>query len=449
MTDIIFSFDTEDYVNPHAAEGILNSARLLRDEGIRGCYNVVGMLAEALVEWGRQDIIDELRLHHEISLHSNRHSLHPTINEYSDLADPHAAISAVIEDESRGIEKIKRIFQLEEPLLTACPPGNSTSYAAHYAYSKMGFKIYDGDTLYDERRSRPVFFCNLASIRYNIGIAKILFTADEAFIRDYVEKYVIPSDTFVFYHHPQLALCTSYCDEDNFNGVNTPKEKWILAKTHTPEEIEKFYHNFKYLVRLVKHDPRCNITTYKAIAKKYDRERILTPDMLPDIRAQLDKAFFPVTTPDSFSLSDITLACRDFLNGEDRHVCGEVYGFVDTPYEVQAPVTLTADEIRRAAAGLPYDDFLPEFLVVEDKRVGVADWLRAALAVLVDGAETYTVMPGGAWQIDLDQFPEYRDIHYSGTWVHTKEFEDRYLSKRFRLQSWTIRLPKGTDRKIF
>jgi hypothetical protein len=33
--------------------------------------------------------------------------------------------------------------------------------------------------------------------------------------------------------------------------------------------------------------------------------------------------------------------------------------------------------------------------------------------------------------------------------MHTKEFEDRYLSHRFRLQSWTIRLPKGTERKIF
>ena len=59
MTDIIFSFDTEDYVNPHAAEGILNAARLLREEGVCGCFNVVGLLAEALVEWGRQDIIDE------------------------------------------------------------------------------------------------------------------------------------------------------------------------------------------------------------------------------------------------------------------------------------------------------------------------------------------------------------------------------------------------------
>lgn len=449
MTDIIFSFDTEDYVNPNAADGILNAARLLREHGIRGCFNVVGMLAEALVEWGRQDIIDELRLHHEICLHSNRHSLHPSINEYSDLADPYAAIAAVMEDEGRGVEKLRRIFKLDEPIRTACPPGNSTSYAAHYAYAKMGFTIYDGDSLYDVRRSRPVYSCNLASIRYNQGIAKILFTADEQFIRDYVEKYVVPADVFVFYHHPQLALLSQYWDVDNFDGVNTPKEKWVPSACRTPEATATFYRNFRYLVQLVKSDPRFNVITYNELEKKLNRERILTPLMLGEIRTQLEEELFPVTAPDSFCLSDIALACRDFLNGATSHTCGEVYGFLDTPYVCSEAVTLTADEIRDAAKGLHDGEFLPEYLCTSDKKIGVADWLRAALAVLTDGAKTYTVQPNGAWQIDLDQFPELRDIQYKGSWVHTKSFEDRYLSKRFRLQSWTIRLPANTDRKIF
>ena len=76
MTDIIFSFDTEDYVNPKGADGILRVGRILREAGIKGCFNTVGWLAEALVRWGRQDVIEELR-HHEIETHSLRHSHHP------------------------------------------------------------------------------------------------------------------------------------------------------------------------------------------------------------------------------------------------------------------------------------------------------------------------------------------------------------------------------------
>ena len=74
--------------------------------------------------------------------------------------------------------------------------------------------------------------------------------------------------------------------------------------------------------------------------------------------------------------------------------------------------------------------------------------MRAAMAVILDGAETVTVAPD-AWQIDLDQFPMYRDLSYKNTWVHCASLEDNFLSKRFRLQSWTIRLPKGTQRTIF
>ena len=450
MTEIVFSFDTEDYVNPHAADGIINSAHILREAGIKGCYNVVGMLAEALEEWGRDDIIKELSEHHEISIHSNRHSMHPTINEYSDLSDVWAAIRAVKEDETRGIEKLSRVFGIPaSSVTTACPPGLSTSYAAHYAYADMGFNVYCGDTIYDAKRSRPIEYCNITTLRYNIGVAKILFTADEDFIRDYVEQYVVPSQVFIFYHHPQLALCSTYCDVDNFNGINTPKESWVMSPRRTPEAIEKFYKNYRFLVNLVKNDPRFHVTTYKELAKKYASERVITPDLLPEIKKQLDDCLFPVTSPDSYCLADILLACRDFLKGETAHRCGRVYGFTDTPYVAKKKVTLTADEIRALADSFRDGEFLPEVLLISDKRIGPADWLRAALALLVDGCEEFTVEPELPWQLDLDEFPELRDTVYKGSWVHSKNFEDRYITKRGLLQTWTVRLPAKTPRKIF
>lgn len=92
MTDIIFSFDTEDYVNKEAADAILNIANILREENVRGCFNVVGRLAESLVKWGRTDVIEALK-YHEIDNHSLAHSHHPTINEYTDLADYDEALA--------------------------------------------------------------------------------------------------------------------------------------------------------------------------------------------------------------------------------------------------------------------------------------------------------------------------------------------------------------------
>ena len=203
------------------------------------------------------------------------------------------------------------------------------------------------------------------------------------------------------------------------------------------------------MVELIKSDERFNVTTYSELAKKYSSERVITPDMLPDIKRQLDEYFFPVTSPDSYCISDILLACRDFLQGKTSHRCEKVYGFTDTPYTATKEVTLSADEIRALADSFRDGEFLPEVLFISDKHISPADWLRAALSLLVDGCEAYTIKPGLPWQIDLDQFPEFRDTVYKGTWVHSKDFEDRYITSRGRLQTWTVRLPANTPRKIF
>ena len=451
MTNIIFSFDTEDYVNPYGADGILGTSAVLREAGFRGCYNVVGLMAEALVEWGRQDAIDEIRKYHEVDYHSHRHSLHPSINEYTDRADFYAALEDFKADESVGLKKVCDIFGVDaETMPSACPPGNSTSYVAHYGYADMGFPIYTGDDLIDTVRSRPIYVCNVATTHYITALENKLFTATEESLKKYLDDKVAKRDLFIFFNHPQRVTCTTYCDIDNFYGVNTPKDKWIPSPPHTDEEIAKFYENFRILVRLIKEDPRFNVITYKELREMLkEDDRIIDAATLKEIKKQLDEEFFPVTTPNSFCLSDVMLAARALLLGESEHKCGYVYGFLDTPYTVPEPVTLTKAEIIEAAKRIRPDRFLPEYIVANDKKIGPADWLRAALAVLVDGAEEYTVMPDGQWQIDLDQFPTLRDLKYDDSWVHCRSLSDKYLSDRFRLQTWTIRLQKGTDRKIF
>ena len=78
MTDIIFTFDTEDYVNEKGADGIIRASKMIRDAGFTPCHNIVGLLAEAIVKWGRQDCIDELK-QCEIHTHSLK-LLHPFLN---------------------------------------------------------------------------------------------------------------------------------------------------------------------------------------------------------------------------------------------------------------------------------------------------------------------------------------------------------------------------------
>ena len=445
MTHIVFSFDTEDYINAQAADGILRCAEILRKEGIRGCFNVVGKLAEALVKWERTDVIEALK-HHEIDIHSYAHSMHPTINEYTDIEDYEEAKKRFFENEYKARDILYRTFGVNK-LPAACPPGASTSYVAHYGYAQMGIPVYCGDHLRDEVRGRNIWSCNILCTDYHHYLDWYLIANDKAQIDADFEKIAQQKDMYVLAHHPQMAIVDEFCDMVNFYRKNTPEEEWQLSKLKTKEDTEKFYENFEYLVKKLKEDPRFKIVTYEDLANIHCRdERVITAGDIKGLKEQLDAYFFPVTTPESFCMSDIFLACRDLLLGKAFHKCETVYGFLEEPYAVTDEVTVAAEDIRASAASIG-DGFLPQRIRVGNADLGPADWLRAALEVLC-GAEKVTVKPA-SWQIDMDQFPKVRDLNLKGSWIHSLDFEDRYISHRFRLQSWTYRLPQNTKRTIF
>ncbi|MBO5937907.1 MAG: hypothetical protein J6Q82_00205 [Clostridia bacterium] len=443
MTEIIFSFDTEDPVHEEGANGILRSAELLTNAGVVGCYNTVGVLAKALKEWGREDVIDAMKKH-EIDVHTNRHTFHPDVNEYTDLSDFHGALSLFLADESECLDTLRETFGVTD-FPAAVPPGNNASYLGHYGYAKMGIPVYSGGVVYDSVKGRPLSFCNVYSLQYNISLEKTLFTADEARLREILDE-LSEREIAILYHHPNRSYFKQYWDAINFNGKNTPKEEWTLSPRHTDEEIDTFFANFKKLVTMIQNDPRFHLTTYRELGERYATERTLKKSDLSAIKAQLDEELFPVTTPDSFCLSDIFLACRDFLRGKTQHECGFVYGFLEEPYAITEPVTVTADEMRESTKWIPTGHFLPDFIYVDDKKLGPADWLRAALEIL-SGKESVTVEPAH-WQIEIEKIPGL-GYTYRGTWIHCKSLEDRQLSKRQQLQSWTLRLPKDTDRYIY
>ena len=445
MTNIIFSFDTEDYINEYAAEGILRTAKLLRGENIKGCYQIVGLLAEALVDWGRQDIIDELRTHHEVDFHSHRHSHHPSINEYTDISDYTLAKRTLLDDELAGIHKVKRIFGVKK-MVCACPPGSNTSYVARYAYSDLGFSIYTGDHVYDEKNLRPVFCANMISLYYHSCLDEMLFDTDEVRLREFLDG-IASKHSVVIAHHPQRAYATTFCDLQNYCGTNTPKDKWVLSERYPTEMTEAFYKNFALLISLIKNDPRFRIITYKDLQEEMkESPRVITKEMLPSITDALKERFFPVTQPRSFSIADIFHACRELLLGKKKHMCKKVYGFLSEPYSVSEETVVTKDELIMAAGSVYPDAFLPEFLFAGSKKIGPADFIWASLAIL-SGDEEYVIKPNLPKALDLDEFPYLRDLSYKSRGL-SKTLEDNFLSERLRLQGWTIRLPEGTKRFI-
>ena len=435
MTDVLFSFDTEDFTSAPAAEAILREAEILRAEGVRAGFCVVGYLAEQLKNWGRDDVIEALG-HHDLLTHTLGHSVHPTLNEYTDVADFDVAYERMRAQEDRAIGMLQSTFK-NAKILGACPPGNQKSYVGMYGYADMGLPIY-ADTFCDTADGEGVFYCNIYHMQYTRGMDRLLMQATEQDLDALLDR-LAAYRRVILYAHPNMAMFTEFWDAINYYKENKCAfGEWKEAPKRTAEESERFYENLRTLIRKIKRDARFSITCYSAVADALAAEpaRVITREHLQGIRASMQVGLAPIRTPVSFSVADVFLACRDLLCGAHSHTCGRTYGFLEAPYAIDREVVVTAREIVDAANAMDVSRFLPTRILVGAHTLGPADWLRGALDVLC-GEKTVCVTPGAALP-SLDVLPQLKDLRLTG-WVQSDDFEDRYLSNRLRLQSWTMR----------
>ncbi|MBQ4517490.1 MAG: polysaccharide deacetylase family protein [Clostridia bacterium] len=439
MTDVILSFDTEDFTSNEAADAIYREAEILREEGVKGCFCVVGLLAKQLENWGRTDVLEALK-HHEIASHSYGHTLHPTINEYTDIEDFETAKAEVLRQETEAVQMIRHATGVEK-MYAACPPGNQKSYVAMYAYADMGFPVY-ADTYCDTVDGQGVYYCNIFNVSYTYGMERTFLTCGEAEIRELLDE-LSKHNRVILYTHPNICMFEEFWDAKNYCKQNLHEFGQWESCTPRPKEVtDKFYENLRTVVRLLKEDKRFRITNYSELAGELAREpeRVVTQSDIPGLYEAISENFYPVTKPCSLSISDMFLACRDLLMGKTEHVCGKVYGFLDTPYAITEAVTLSADDIKKSAKNIDVSGFLPTEIKVGETVIGPADWLFGAMAVLC-GEETVTLQPGEQLP-SLDALPMTRDCSFKGQWMQSDEFEDQYLSHRLRLQAWTMRFLK-------
>ncbi len=264
MTEIIFSFDTEDFTSSLAANAIYKEAEILREEGIKGGFCIVGLLADQLEKWGRKDVLDALKFH-EIGTHSYGHSLHPTINEYTDIDNFDDAYSKVEKQEKEALRMIGKATDNKE-VYVACPPGNQKSYVAMYAYADMGIPLY-ADTFCDTEDGDGVFWCNIYQLNYTYNMERLLFkeVSDEEFVE--LLDFLAEKKRAILFTHPNMAEFNEFWGRENYNKTNLYEfGEWKECRKRPEEETECFLKNLRKLIKLLKNDARFKITTYSKIA---------------------------------------------------------------------------------------------------------------------------------------------------------------------------------------
>ena len=437
MTEVYFSFDTEDYTSDESSTSIMREANFLNSLGIRGNINLVGYLARELVRNRRYDVLDSFK-NHSVSTHSLRHSYHPTICEYTDLEDYYAARAEFERQEAEGIGMIKAATGLES-LVASCPPGFSMSYVAMYTYADWGLPIFIG-SVNPMPDGSGFYFCNGFHTNYDVGLEEELFSEnyDENELLDHISSL----KRCFFCHHPHKAIYKQHWDRVNYYQYNHhPMYQWESPERRTDEEIEMFYERFYSLAKAIKSDPRFVLPSLEALDDKIKSEifgRTVTSDMLGSIKENLSNDFKWTDAPVPLSVADCFFAVRHFLFSSEPYTTGRVHGFLAEPEGITEDVTLTADEIRKAAETLSPDDFIPSSIAVGDKRIGPADMLFAMLDVATD-AKVVTLHPRKQNCNYEEVFHHIKNMKITGMWLHGPDFKDAWLSDRLRQQNWTLR----------
>ena len=440
-TKVTFFFDTEDFIQPRSADAIRDIANILASEGVRGHFAMVGYLGKKLVDWRRVDVLDALKPH-LVGTQTLYHALHPNITESTDIEDYGKAREIAFDEECRAIGMLQAATG-KDRMWCSVLPGNGNTIVAMYLYADLGIPFFGGGTgMYeDETKCGDVWYCNQRHLNYayNLHLESFLPGRSNSLNVDAALDALARQKVATLYMHPHMAVCTQHWDWVFKRGNNYPFGEWPFAQARDPADTAVFYERLKAFIRVIKADPRFEITDLEQMSRALKPRRTISRSDIPAIRKTLLADFNTIRDPASWSVADVFQAAVRFLRGEGEKAPGKVYGFLERPRGVTAEVSVSAADLKAAAANIDLGTFLPPSFEVGGKRIGPADFLFAALEVLETGASEVKVTPREQLG-SFKEVPSLEQMKIAGSWVHTKAFKDEFLSERLRLQLWTLRL---------
>jgi len=238
VTDIILSFDSEDYLTPQAADAEKWWAEALASRGLRGSFQLVGELVRTLRRRGRQDVLDAIA-QHAIGFHTDRHSQPPTHPEAVRDLSLAAGVAYVLRTEAPGLAALADAFGRWPA--SYCSPGDSWTPATLLAMARMGLKVFCNDKLAEFGRT-PYWYCGMLVAAYNLDFQD--FYEDSVYAPGRFEAAfealvarTPPDGVVVLYTHPTRLVTSAFWDEAFAEGRRRPIEECPPAPLRPAAEV--------------------------------------------------------------------------------------------------------------------------------------------------------------------------------------------------------------------
>jgi hypothetical protein len=280
--DLVFSFDSEDFLTPEAADAEKWWAELLTARGVTGSFQLVAELVRSLQRRGRGDVIEAFA-RHEIGYHSNLHSVPPSIPERIEGLAFGEGIDAVLRTEADGLALLVETFGRVP--VTYCSPGDSWTPATLVAMAMSGVKGFCNTRIGEG--NAPYWYCGALVFNYDLCLDHFFERDDDAFLRafDAMAESIQQAGGghIVVYTHPTRLVTSAYWDRIFYQAKAVPLVERCPAPLRPHAEVAAIQARCTRLLDRLLARRDLTPTTYSALYAKHAVNRM-------DLAAIMDRA---------------------------------------------------------------------------------------------------------------------------------------------------------------
>jgi hypothetical protein len=390
-------WDTEDYISPPDSgmdDAILLFARGARDARMKACFHIMGEKVRTLLGRERTDVINELKNHHDVSLHYNFGSIHPTTPQLMTDAGWDEGVQIALSRERPG-------FRLLEETFGRCTglTRHGTSYAPQIIHiCGLEGKVY-WRPLFKIPESPIFWYCNTLCLD-----TSVLYVMDDVYndskkfepafqqmkegLSLHLDDPAVKIVCFAGHPHKAFTEPEEYADINHFYGRNCLWESLRPPRQIPHEKFSTVERNVKRTFDFIANAEGYTKVTLETLAERFNGQKFyFNSDELLNFAERVLEEKAPCYT-DVMSAGEGILALSDALVWQrgagklpGRILRRETMGPTSIPREEPQPSNLTGDQItdlgRRILDAARTTGHLPAAVITSGGEIGLGSALLA------------------------------------------------------------------------
>jgi len=459
---MIFSFDTEDYVDPVSNDALLGLAQIHTKYDVPACFGIVGEKARFLQTCGRRDVIEAVG-RHEVGYHSDHHFILPDysyeqefIPEYLEKQSWDRAMTRLLAEESRGVHDVAEIFG-RQPITWL---RNFGDWAPQYlcAFARLGVPIFAYGPPFHNQDCMPIWYCNqlvIANprITYESNLHRDDMTPQEKLEehkRNMLKHLEGGTPRLGCVTHPTRFISDIWWEQPNWmNTVDAPpRRQWRIPPRFSKEKTEELLWIADEFVKFVSQIEDVESLTFSDFWPKYKMQRgWLSRAEVKELASGLgDRMTYQYLDGEAFSPAEIFAVLAFALceptvdNIPIRHIIGPTDEPVDNSSDCQMRRQDFLDSCMEVEMFIRDKGRVPYAIQVGQIEVGPGGFLLAMAQSVLQEAESIQIRSANNLPepIHPDDYKRL-DSGAPAGYIQKRSFDLSNIRRMSQLQYWTVK----------